>query len=243
MVLRKLSGVSEKSANENANGITSQKQSQADRAYRTLKRQILDNELPPGTQLLEAEASSLLGMSRTPVREAMIRLQEEGMVEIRPRHGMRVLGISARDVKEMYQVLTGLESIAAYVVASRGVSETEHEAMRKAVLDMDSALEADDLDAWARADERFHTLLVGLSGNQRLIGVVSQFVEQAHRARMLTLRLRPKPTQSNRDHEALVDAIAAGDAEAARRIHHEHRERAGRIIIELLEKLGFIAGS
>lgn len=239
MVSHTMSARGNETGIEGANGKMSEKKNQADRAYGILKRQILDNELPAGTQLLEAEASARLGMSRTPVREAMIRLQEDGMVEIRPRHGMRVLSISAKDVRDMYQILTGLESIAAYTVARRGISESEHHALLNAIRDMDQALEADDLDAWARADERFHALLVGLSDNKRLISVVGQFVEQAHRARMLTLRLRPKPTQSNREHEALVDAVVSRDPEGARRIHHEHRERAGKIIVEILEKLGF----
>jgi DNA-binding GntR family transcriptional regulator len=70
----------------------------AEQAYRELKRRILDNELAPGAVLLEQELASLLGMSRTPVREAMVRLEKEGAVEIRPRHGMRVLPISAEIV-------------------------------------------------------------------------------------------------------------------------------------------------
>ncbi|MDK4731464.1 GntR family transcriptional regulator [Rhizobium sp. CNPSo 3490] len=218
---------------------TPEKVSQAERAYIELKRLILDNELPAGSQLLEAEASDLLGMSRTPTREAMLRLQTEGLVEIRSRHGMRVLPLSSRDVREMYEILTGLESIAAYQVAKRGVSEAEMESLRAAIDAMDAALTVDDLTAWAKADEQFHSQLVSLSKNQRLIAVVNQFVEQAHRARMLTLKLRPKPIQSNRDHEALIDALIQKDAESARQIHHDHRERAKQTIVELLERLGF----
>ncbi|CUX55947.1 GntR family transcriptional regulator [Agrobacterium deltaense] len=219
--------------------LTGEKVSQAERAYIELKRLILDNELPAGSHLLEAEASERLGMSRTPTREAMLRLQTEGLVEIRSRHGMRVLPLSSRDVREMYEILTGLESIAAYAVAKRGVSDAELKNLRAAIDAMDAALAIDDLTAWAKADERFHAQLVSLSENQRLIAVVNQFVEQAHRARMLTLKLRPKPLQSNRDHEALIDALVQKDSEKARQIHHDHRERAKQTIIELLERLGF----
>ena len=71
----------------------------ADRAYAEVKRRILDNEMPAGYQILEQELAEMLDMSRTPVREAMIRLAEEGMVEIRPRHGLRVLPLSASDMQ------------------------------------------------------------------------------------------------------------------------------------------------
>lgn len=213
-------------------------ENQAERAYRELKRLILDGELPAGAHLLELEAAARLGMSRTPVREAMVRLQQEGMVEIRPRHGMRVLPVSSDDMREIYQVLTGLEATAARLAAQRGLSKGELAGLRVAVKDMDAALAADDLAAWAAADERFHASLVEASGNQRLIALVGQLWDQAHRARMLTLKLRPRPTASNRDHEALVEAIANGHADRARRIHAAHREQAGIMLVELLDRLG-----
>jgi DNA-binding GntR family transcriptional regulator len=213
--------------------------SNAEKAYRALKELILSNQLPAGSQLLEQEAALRLGMSRTPVREAMIRLEQDGVAEIRPRHGMRVLPVLANDMREIYEVLTSLESTAAESVARRGVSNSELAALQSAVSDMDAALAIDDLEAWAAADQRFHSLLVEFTRNQRLQQIVTQLGEQAHRARMLTLRLRPKPIGSNHDHAMLVEAIAARDPERARSIHHDHRAKAGIVLVELLEKLGF----
>jgi DNA-binding GntR family transcriptional regulator len=210
----------------------------AERAYRELRRRILDNELAAGTVLLEQELASLLGMSRTPVREAMVRLAEEGMVEIRPRHGMRVLPVSADDMQEIYQVLTALEAEAAEEIARRGLPAAEIEALRGVVIEMEHALEADDLVRWAKGDERFHRLLLENCPNRRLRGLVSQFWDRSHRVRMLTLRLRPKPVTSNADHLALVEAIERGDAEGARRIHREHRIRHGRMLVEILRTHG-----
>lgn len=210
----------------------------SERAYREIKRRLFDNEFSPGTAFLEEELAQLLGMSRTPVREAMIRLAKEGMIEIRPRHGMRVLSVSADDMREIYEALTGLESTAAEIVARRGLSTAELEGLREAVREMDKALGQDDLRAWAQADEKFHASLVQATNNRRLIALVGQLWDQAHRARLLTLHLRPKPTTSNRDHEALVTAIAERDPEKARRIHHEHRARAGGMLVSILENLG-----
>jgi DNA-binding GntR family transcriptional regulator len=103
---------------------------------------------------------------------------------------------------------------------------------------MNLALEHDDRRRWASADERFHTLLVEASGNSRIAELVQTFFGQSHRVRMLTLFLRPKPINSNRDHEAVVKAIAAHDAERARDIHYLHRQRSGQMLVELLVRHG-----
>lgn len=217
---------------------TADRGSQADQAYVQLKQLILDGTLPAGAQMLELEAAARLNMSRTPVREAMVRLRQEGIVEIRPRHGMRVLPISADDMRDIYEIMTALEGTAAESVARRGMTTRQLSSLQGAVHDMDKALEQQDLLAWASADERFHLTLVELSGNQRLIQMVAQLWDQAHRARLLTLRLRPTPTDSNRDHEAVVQAIIDGKPDEARRIHENHRRRAGKMLVELVERLG-----
>jgi DNA-binding GntR family transcriptional regulator len=207
-------------------------------AYELLKQRILDNEMTAGFQATEHELAEALGMSRTPVREAMIRLANEGLIEIRPRHGLRVLPVSARDMCEIYDILTALESTAAELLARRGLGTEQDAALDAAVTEMDTALTKDDLLAWAQADERFHMLLVDFCGNRRLKALVGNMWGQAHRVRMVTLRLRPRPTQSNADHREVVDAIRRRDPEAARRVHHNHRLRAGEILVGLLESHG-----
>ena len=212
------------------------KMSLTDIAYLELKRRILENELPPGTQLMESDLAELLEISRTPAREAMNRLEVEGLVEIRARHGMIVKPISVSDMHEIYAVLTGLESTAAWQAAKRDHAPEVIAEMRESVAKMDNALAAKDLQAWASSDEDFHRLLVSMSGNTRLIKLVDRFIDQAHRVRMLTLTLRPMPTTSNEDHANVVAAIEAKDAETARRIHRIHREKAGDLLVELLDK-------
>lgn len=212
--------------------------SQTKRAYAEIKRRILDNELPPGTQALEQEVAELLGMSRTPVREALIRLVQEGMVEVRPRHGMRVLPLSIDDLREIYDILTGLEATAAETIARRGLSTAELAALEQALADMETALARDDLHGWAAGDARFHRLLVEFSRNRRLQAMVETVRDQSHRARMATLQLRPKPLASNAEHAVVVAAIRRRDAEAAYRLHREHRLRASQLLITLLQQHG-----
>jgi DNA-binding GntR family transcriptional regulator len=212
--------------------------SQTQRAYHELRRRILDNELVPDRQYLEQELADVLRMSRTPVREALIRLSEERLVEVRPRHGARVIPVSAEDMREIYELLTELESLAARKLGERGLRPAQLARFQAAVDDMDQALQRNDLIGWARADETFHSLLVDLCGNSRLKQIVSTVRDQAHRARMQTLKLRPKPVDSNRDHAAVVEAIRKRDGERAAAIHRRHRQQAGAMLLRLLAKRG-----
>jgi DNA-binding GntR family transcriptional regulator len=207
-----------------------------DAAYVQIRRRILDIEWPPGHRALEQEVALALGMSRTPVREALIRLQNEGLVEVIPRHGMRVLPVSPTDMREIYQILTALECMAAELLAGRKPSDKDLKPLVDATKAMDKALKAEDLEAWAAADERFHAHLVDLAGNRQLQATVLNYWDRAHRARMFTLRLRPKPVTSTKEHMQMLERIGAGDAEGAARVTRSHRERARGELVALFER-------
>jgi len=208
-----------------------------EQAYQAIRGRILDNVYSPGHQALESELAAQLGISRTPVREALIRLQKEGLVEVVPRHGMRVLPVSPVDMAEIYTVLTALECAAVELVAARGPSAAELKPLTEAIRDMGRALKADDLDAWAAADERFHRTLAELAGNRMLLETIGNFWDRAHRARMVTLRMRPKPVNSTREHTLLVERLRAGDTRGAVEVNRGHRARASRELLELFERL------
>lgn len=205
-------------------------------AYEKVKKRILDNEYYPGFQALENEIAEELGVSRTPVREALIRLQHEGLVELKPRRGMRVVPVVAADMKEIYDVLTALESMAAELLARQKPDTKTLEPMKTATRDMAAALEKDDLEAWAKADERYHRCLIDLCGNRRLATMANTVRDQGHRARMVTLRLRQKPSASIEEHEQVLEAIERGDWQTARDVHYEHRKRASVELTRILEK-------
>ncbi|UYQ73092.1 GntR family transcriptional regulator [Pelagibacterium flavum] len=207
-------------------------------AYATIKRKIMDNEFAPGMQMPEQQLADYLGLSRTPVREALIRLAQEGLIEVIPRHGMRVLPVSVADMKEIYEVLVSLEPMATELLAKRRPDEKEMSRLIEACAEMEAALEADDLQTWAKADEKFHFELVQLCGNRRLASMVMGVWEQSHRARMITLRMRPKPYESTREHRAVVEAILAGDAAQARELYRQHRSKAANAMISIIEQMG-----
>ena len=206
-------------------------------AYAQIKAEILSNRMPPGFQAPEPDIALRLGMSRTPVREALIRLEAEGLVELIPRRGARVLPIRAEDMREIYEILTSLEPDAAAALARRSPSDDELRPLSDATRDMENALKCKDLEAWADADDRFHRCLLELHGNRRLRTFVQALSDQAHRARIVTLSFRDLPLRSTEEHLNILDALKAGDAESARRAFREHRERAARELLSILEKL------
>ena len=212
------------------------KLSRVNAAYERLKSDILDNKLPPGFMAPEPEIALLLGMSRTPVREALITLQSEGLVELIPRRGVRVLPVSPNDMREIYELLTLLEPEAAAHVAEQSENAETITALENSTAEMEQALRADDLERWAKADDEFHRELLRAKGNYRLLAFVNNLFDQAHRVRMVTLRLRALPWQSTEEHRAILTAICNGNATETRAIFRRHRERAATELLGVLEK-------
>ena len=213
-----------------------QRHSRVDEAYAEIRRRILDNYYAPGHQVLEQELAAELGMSRTPVREALVRLQNERFVQLIPRHGMRVVPLSMQDLREVYEVLTSLELAAIERLARSELDGEMLVAIDKTLDEMDAAVRKKDVDGWAKADERFHRTLVTLCGNSRLAAMVEMLWEQGHRARMTTVQLRASLDQSNREHRAVIDAIRRHDWHQARARHAKHRARATAEILKLLQQ-------
>ena len=213
--------------------------SSSQRALLELREKIFSGELAPGSDHLESELAEQLNMSRTPVREAVLMLESQGLLAMRPRKGVRVLPLSPEDMEEIYDVLTELESLAAECAARASHKEEDLRHLLTAIDDMDVAIADGDLEAWANADDRFHTELVRLGGNSRVSSIVHMMSDQVRRARMTTLFMRPLPTKSNEDHRKVYNAIKNGETQTARDTHREHRLHAKTIIVELLKKHRF----
>lgn len=206
-------------------------------AYVRLKDEIRANRLPPGFQAPEPEIAERLGMSRTPVREALIRLEAEGLVELIPRRGARVMPISPADMAEIYDLLTALEPLAARLVANRKPTAEELEPLKQAIEDTEAALADKDLDRWAEADDRFHQALLSATGNERMHDFAMRLYDQAHRARMITLRMRDLPRKSTEEQRAVLEYLLAGDGEKAEQLFLEHRLRVKSELMDLLNRL------
>ncbi|WP_238840870.1 GntR family transcriptional regulator [Roseobacter cerasinus] len=211
-------------------------QSNAQRALQDLREMIFSGRLSAGSNHLESELAGMLGMSRTPVREAVLMLEGQGLLELKPRKGVRILPVSPDDMREIYDVLTELESLAAERAAQKGYGAAELSDLRLAIEEMDKALLTEDLEGWAAADDRFHSELVRLGQNHRIALIVNMMRDQVRRARATTLFMRPLPLKSNEAHRRVYQAIEQGDADIARAAHRAHRQQSREMLVDLLER-------
>jgi DNA-binding GntR family transcriptional regulator len=209
-------------------------------AYRALKDAIRNNVFPPGYQGSEQEIALRLGMSRTPVHEAIIRLQEDGLVRVLSKRGVTVCPLAPEDIREIYEVIIAIEAMAAELLAALPDEERHLVAdeLEEATSGMEQALRDDDLLAWAAADDLFHRILVERCGNSRIRRIAQTVTDQAHRARMLTLRLRSRPTGSVAAHRDIIAAIRKGKAAEAHQQARQHRIGARDELVPLIVSVG-----
>ena len=216
------------------------KTSLVDDAYAAMRAAIRDASFAPGYQASEQEIALRLGMSRTPVHEAAIRLQEDGLVRVLPRKGILILALAPDDVREIYDVIIGIEGRAAELVAE--LPEVERLTAMQ-VLDsytdaMADAHENGDLPSWGEADGAFHTALIEHARNGRMSRIIQTVNDQSHRARMLTLNLRRRLDASIIEHRKIVEAIRAGKPVEALEAARLHRIRARDELLPLLKSYG-----
>jgi DNA-binding GntR family transcriptional regulator len=219
---------------------TARKPSLVEDAYRALKEAIRDNVFPPGYQGSEQEIALRLGMSRTPVHEAIIRLQEDGLVRVLSKRGVQVCPLAPDDIREIYDVVIAIEARAAELLAAMPYENRCRVAdeLEDTILHMERALREDDLHAWAVADDQFHRILFERCGNSRIRRIAQTITDQAHRARMLTLKLRPKPTGSAAAHRSIAEAVRKGQTAEAHQHARQHRIDARDELLALIQSFG-----
>ena len=199
-------------------------QSVVDHVYSALRERILSGELPRGTKLRQASLAEELGVSRTPLREALRRLATEGLVEFSPNRGATVSELDFGDMRHAWSARVALEPGAARLAAERR-DDDAIASMREAVAEQRRV--GEDRDASFAANRRFHLQLAAASGNPHL----TRFAEMLWVPRIgvpiyQAQALEPQGAQRWADeHEQIVEAIAAGDGDAAERLTREHVSR------------------
>ena len=206
------------------------------RVYTAVRGAIRDLRLKPGQLVLEREVAAALGLSRTPVREALVRLEAEHLVRLIPRRGFAVLPVDAEDMRRIYEVVEGLEGMAVLLAAER-CGPDDLRRLEESIRRQEAALAADDLVAWTEADERFHQRLLDASGNPHLKRLHDPYTDHLHRVRLYTIRRRPKPARSTAEHRAVVEIIRTGSGRAARELHQSHWQRVREEIVGILHAM------
>jgi DNA-binding GntR family transcriptional regulator len=195
-----------------------------ERAYAEIKQRILSNAFGAGAFLAERQLASLLGMSKTPVRAALERLELEGFVTISPQQGIIIRDLSVHDIADQYEIRSALEAFVLRAVAGR-LTPMQVERLQ-ANLDAQKAnRDSRDVERGIALDTGFHILFCEFLGNREILRVMGQLREKIHRVISQVFKIHPdRMAGSYEDHLAIADAVLRGDGALAARRVEEHLE-------------------
>ena len=206
-----------------------------DVVFKTLRQAILTGELQPGERLMEITLANRLGVSRTPVREAIHKLEQEGLVIMMPRRGAQVAQITEKDLIEVLEVRLGLEEMAVRFACER-MTDGQFTELCQAADEFSAAIDRDDLTALAQADEKFHSLICRATGNDCLCSITNNLREQMYRYRIEHLKNHDARKNLDGEHKAICAALEKRNAEEAQAILYSHIENQQQSIIQMLKE-------
>ena len=204
-----------------------------DVVFNTLRQAILRGEMEPGERLMEIQLADKLGVSRTPIREAIRKLELEGLVIMIPRKGAEVAHITEKDMRDVLEVRAALEELAA-TLACRNVTPERIEELKMANKRFEAAIISKDVVAIVDADVNFHDIIYAMTDNQRLIQIINNLREQMYRYRVEYLKEEQTRNLLVSEHEELVKAIREGDVQKAQDISFHHLENQRKAIIRTI---------
>jgi len=199
-----------------------------DVVFNTLRQAILKGELEPGERLMEIQLADRLGVSRTPVREAIRKLELEGLVLMIPRKGAEVAKISEKNLRDVLEVRRSLEELAIELACQR-MTEEDFEALEKAQEAFQLAVEAGDSMTIAETDEHYHDIIYNGTGNIRLVQILNNLREQMYRYRLEYIKDAEKRQILLAEHNRILKAVngrQVADAKVAIREHIDNQEIA-----------------
>lgn len=211
-----------------------------DVVFNTLRKAILDGTLKPGERLMEVHLANKLGVSRTPIREAIRKLELEGLVVMMPRRGVEVAKISEKSLQDVLEVRRALDVLIAELACER-INDEQLGRLKNASDNFESVVRSTDsanpdTAALARADEAFHNIIMEATGNMRLTTLVNNLAEQMYRYRFVYLMDTSKHEMLIKEHMHIYEAIKLRnkvEAALAARTHIDNQEAA---IIEHIRK-------
>lgn len=196
---------------------------------------VLKGDFPPGQRLSEPELARELGVSRTPVREALRALEREGLLQRTPGRGIVVVDITPDDVDEIYTIKSVLEGVAVRL-ACRRATDKEIERLYRFTDEMQALADKDDIAAYAAVSREFHAALIRAARSRPLSEVYRLVDAPIQRLRVFALAQPGRPRASVREHRAILDAIARRDPEAAEALIRTHVGGAGTMVVKALHE-------
>ncbi|WP_339062095.1 GntR family transcriptional regulator [Tepidibacillus marianensis] len=203
-------------------------------AYTEIKNAMINHSIAPGQTIFERDLSEKLGISRTPVREAIQQLEMEGWVKSIPRKGIYVNDISIKDVEEVLQLRKANEVLVLELVTSR-ITEEEISTLEEMYI---TQREISDIRSFISSDTNFHIYLAELSGNKRLVQLMKTLSDQIHWFGIQALYQLGRSDKALKEHGQIVEAIKNKNMDQARGAILEHIEKTGVAILSSLNKLG-----
>lgn len=201
----------------------------------TLRTAIIAGVLKPGERLMEIQLAEELGVSRTPVREAIRTLEQEGFVEMLPRRGTYVANISIKDVLDVYEIRIALDVLAAGLAVKR-ITGDELDKLNQKLVQIRQAVEQGSMESIVKYDWEFHEVLYRASGNERLFGIINNLREQITRLRVTSMNYPGRVIDTLVEHELLVESIAKKDVELAKKYAYEHMVNAEKTVLKAIEE-------
>lgn len=200
-----------------------------------LRDMILDGEIAPGDRVVESTLCEVLGISRTPLREAMRVLEAEGLIEMKPNRGAWVTAIQPREILELFEVVANLER-AAVELASERMTDKEFEALNRLHGRMRRCYQDRRRQEYFKLNHEIHHMIVDLSGNSILAATHASLMVKARRARYMALMSEERWDEAMGEHEDVMAALATRDRGKAGEIMRRHVLRAGEVVCEKLNQ-------
>lgn len=201
-----------------------------DVVFKTLRRSILTGELKPGERLMEIHLANRLGVSRTPIREAIRMLELEGLVTMIPRRGAEVSQITEKNLRDVLEVRRALDALAVELACER-ITEDEKEALRLSCEAFEQATKSRDAVVITQADVRLHDIIVAAAGNEKLTRLVSDMSDQMYRYRFAYIQDESKHQSLIEEHRVIYESIIRCDKETASEAIKTHIDNQEKSII------------
>ena len=203
--------------------------------FEKLREAIISGALPEGERLMEVQLAEELGVSRTPIREAIRRLELEGFVVMMPRKGAYVSGFTLKDIINVFEIREALDELACSLAAVR-ISDDQLEYLERLMVELTEATENENSEEWIRVDTLFHDAIYKACNNDRLMQMIGNIMEQIQRYRQMSLNDKGRMPQALEEHRALVNALWDRDAKEAQLRASMHINNAEARIIALMRK-------